>query len=54
MAVVWLSGSVEPGASVNVAPREEKSLCVLGCERHREGERRGPEAVDKGKSPCAH
>lgn len=27
MAVLWLSGSAEPGASVNVAPAEEKSLC---------------------------
>lgn len=28
MAVSWLSGSnAEPGASVNVAPGEEKSLC---------------------------
>lgn len=27
MAVLWLSGSAEPGASVNVAPGEEKSLC---------------------------
>lgn len=27
MAVLWLSGSTEPGASVNVAPAEEKSLC---------------------------
>lgn len=27
MAVLWLSGSAEPGASVNVALAEEKSLC---------------------------
>lgn len=27
MAVLWLSGSAEPEASVNVAPGEEKSLC---------------------------
>lgn len=27
MAVLWLSGTAEPGASVNVAPAEEKSLC---------------------------
>lgn len=28
MAVLWLSGNAEPGASVNVAPGEEKSLCA--------------------------
>lgn len=27
MAVSWLSGSTVPGASVNVAPGEEKRLC---------------------------
>lgn len=40
MAVLWLSGSAEPGASVNVAPGEEKSLCpgaVSDMERGREG-----------------
>lgn len=40
MAVLRLSGSAEPGASVNVAPGEEKSLCpgaVRGIERGREG-----------------
>lgn len=40
MAVLWLSGSAEPGASVNVAPREEKSLCpgaASNMERGRKG-----------------
>lgn len=46
MAVARLSGSAEPGASVNVAPGEEKSLCVLGCVRERERGRKG--ALDRG------
>lgn len=40
MAVLWLSGIAEPGASVNVAPAEEKSLCPgagSSTERGREG-----------------
>lgn len=37
MAVLWLSGSAEPGASVNVAPAEEKSLVSWCCEQHGEG-----------------
>lgn len=49
MAVSWLSGSAKPGASVNVAPGEEKSLCP-GLQRHREGERRGPGVVVSGES----
>lgn len=50
MAVLWLSGSAEPGASVNVALGEEKSLCpgaVRDTERER-GEGRGPEVAGKG------
>lgn len=53
MAVLWLSGSAEPGASVNVAPREEKSLCPGLWETETErggrggGERRGPQVVGK-------
>lgn len=49
MAVLWLSGSAEPGASVNVAPGEEKSLCPGLRETQREGEGRGPEVVGKGE-----
>lgn len=45
MAVLRLSGSAEPGASVNVAPGEEKSLCP-GAGR---GEGRVPEVVGKGE-----
>lgn len=41
MAVSWLSGSAEPGASVNVAPGEEKSLCPGLLETQRGGEK-GP------------
>lgn len=56
MVMLWLSGSTEPGASVNVAPGEEKSLCPGLWETPREGgERRGPEVVGEGEreSPCA-
>lgn len=50
MAVLWLSGSAEPGASVNVAPGEEKSLCPDLWETQREGgEKRGPEVVGEGE-----
>lgn len=56
MAVLWLSGSAEPGASVNVAPGEEKSLCPgavrdAGREKKKEGRRRkrGPEVVGEGE-----
>lgn len=49
MAVLWLSGSAEPGASVNVAPAEEKSLVSWCCEQHGEGEGRGPELVGRGE-----
>lgn len=51
MAVLWLSGSAEPGASVNVAPAEEKSLVSWCCEQHggRGGEGRGPELVGRGE-----
>lgn len=50
MAVLWLSGSAEPGASVNVAPGEEISLCPGLWETQREaGERRGPEVLGEGE-----
>lgn len=57
MAVLWLSGSAEPGASVNVAPGEEKSLCPGLWETR--GEREGAlrlwvrERERERESPCA-
>lgn len=49
MAVLRLSGSAEPGASVNVAPGEEKSLCPGAVSDTERGRERGPEVVGKGE-----
>lgn len=51
MAVLRLSGSAELGASVNVAPGEEKSLCpgAVSDSERAGGEGRGPEVVGKGE-----
>lgn len=42
MAVLRLSGSAEPGASVNVAPGEEKSLCPGAVSDSGRGGGKGP------------
>lgn len=49
MAVLWLSGSAEPGASVNVALAEEKSLCPGAGSSTWGGGGRGPELVGRGE-----
>lgn len=42
MAVLRLSGSAELGASVNVAPGEEKSLCPGAVSDSERGGGKGP------------
>lgn len=50
MAVLRLSGSAEPGASVNVAPGEEKSLCPgAASDAGRRGRRGAPRVASQGE-----
>lgn len=50
MAVLRLSGSAEPGASVNVAPGEEKSLCPgAASDAGRRGRQGAPEGCESGR-----